>query len=127
MNVIAQESIFFPPNCRVEHRRASNRIVVLLPVGDSYTDNRRMKSVTYSPDAHDDTVNVNTRTSKISETRATLKAAAWACMWVLEEFHVSDEGFERSQTCIATELSLTPLSEWPSLGEWPTVVLRGLQ
>ena len=86
-----------------------------------------MKSVTYSPDAHDDTVNANTRTSKLSETRAKLKAAAWACMWVLEEFYVSDEGLERCSTCIATELSLTPLSEWPSLGEWRNVVLIGLQ
>ena len=107
-------STYFPPNMRWEHRRAGNRIIVHLPRGEFDNDGNRSHSVSYSPAVVDDSISVNTRTSKISERRAMLKAASWACKWLLDNYEVSDDGTERCEECIGTELSLTPMDSWPA-------------
>ena len=105
MACIAETSIFFPLQCRLEHRRVGLRFVVFLPRGEAHRENgKNSRSFTYRDDAVNDADTTHNRT----ERRARLMAAAWACWHVTtcRRRGLTDEEVERCEECVGVELSL---------------------
>ena len=114
MALIDENSIYVPAGCKMEHRAA--RKVMFLPRGAVDDQGKHSRSVCFSPHAVDDRVYVTTYGMYLTERRARLQAAAWACRWVLANAPLGvplGDGVDRMNTCIATELSLIPSHAWP--------------
>ena len=111
MALIDENSIYVPANCRLENR--ASRKVMFLPRTVVDDQGKHSRSACCSPHAVDDRVGSTTQGQYMTERRAKLQVAACACRCVLANFHVTDDGVDLMDTCVATELSLTPLSAWP--------------
>ena len=106
-------TIFVPPVCSIEHRRAAHRFTVFLPHNLTDEEGKRSRSYSYGVGAADDSVSANSGTQKLTALRAYLKAAAWACRYISNHYQgVPDEWVEPMLTCMGVELSLTPMTEW---------------
>ena len=114
MALIDENSIYVPANCRLENRASRKVMFLQRTVVDGQGTNSR--PVCCSPHAVDDRVGSNTPGQYITERRAKLQVAAWACRWVLANSPLGvplGDGVDRMNTCIATELSLIPSHAWP--------------
>ena len=103
---IKEASIYFPIECRVEHRRVGQRIVAFLLRGEVHCETgNNSRTFSYRVEDGDDSDAVMERT----ERRARLMAAAWACWHIIEtnhNLHLTDEERERCEECVGVELSL---------------------
>ena len=114
MALIDETSIYVPAICKMEHRAA--RKVMFLPRAAVDDQGKHSRSACFSPHAVDDKVGSTTHGMYMTERRARLQVAAWACRWVLANLPLGvplGDGVDRMNTCIATELSLIPLHAWP--------------
>ena len=108
MSRISLDSIFVPPNCGLEHRRAGHRFVAFLPPGEHDDHGKNSRSVSYNRAATDDAVGSHHRT----ERRAMLMAASWACEYLLAEYRgLPEEWKERAEECVGVEMSLAPSAD----------------
>ena len=102
---INEASIYFPIQCRVEHRRVGQRIVVFLPRGEVHCETgKNSRTFSYRVEDGDDGDAVMDRT----ERRARLMAAAWVCWHTMmnHSLGMTDEERERCEECVGVELSL---------------------
>ena len=105
MSRISMDSIFVPPNCGLEHRRAGHRFVAFLPQDEHDEHGKNSRSVSYNRAATDDRVGSHHRT----ERRAKLMAAAWACDYLLANFrNLPEEWKDLAEECVGVEMSLAP-------------------
>ena len=103
---INEASIYFPIQCRVEHRRVGQRIVAFLPRGEVHCETgNNSRTFSYRVEDGDDSDAVMER----AERRARLMAAAWVCWHIIETHHsvgLTDAERERCEECVGVELSL---------------------
>ena len=102
---INEASIYFPIQCRVEHRRVGQRFVAFLPRGEVHCESGvNSRTFSYRVEDGDDGDAVMDRT----ERRARLMVAAWLCRHIIMNHSVgmTDEERERCEECVGVELSL---------------------